>query len=75
MNINNIFMSDEELLNLWKYGLNKNVVAKMYMRNYNQRIKIIRLDIKHRNEKFLTYYEALDKVEKIILKEIKRSNK
>ena len=64
-------MKDEEILKLWKSGLNKNQVAKRYMRQYNQRIKIIRLDIKHRNERFITYYEALARVEKLILKEIK----
>lgn len=65
-------MSDEELLKLWKSGLNKNQVAKVYMRNYNQRIKIIRLDMKHRHERFMTYYQALRKVEMLILKEISK---
>ena len=64
-------MKDEEILKLWKSGLNKNQVAKRYMRQYYQSIKIIRLDIKHRNEIFITYYEALARVEKLILKEIK----
>lgn len=68
-------MSDEELLKLWKNGLNKNQVAKVYMRNYNQRVKIIRYDIRHRHEKFITYYEALRKIEKIILKEVKNGRK
>lgn len=65
-------MSDEELLKLWKSGLNKNQVAKVYMRKYNQRIKIIRLDMKHRHEEFMTYYQALRKVEILILKEINK---
>lgn len=64
-------MNEEEILKKWKQGLNKNQVAKIYMREYNQRIKIVRLDIKHRREKFMTYYEALARVERIILKEIK----
>ncbi len=64
-------MNDEEILKLWKSGLNKNRVARRYMQVYNQRIKIIRLDIKHRNERFITYYEALARVEKLILNEIK----
>ncbi len=68
--INNIFMSDEEIFKLWKSGLNKNVIAKIYMKSYNQRVKIIRLDIRHRKTRFLTYYEALNKVEKIILRNI-----
>ncbi len=63
-------MREEEIIKLWKSGLNKNQVARRYMQTYNQRIKIIRLDIKHRHEKFITYYEALAKVERIILKEL-----
>ena len=43
------------------------------MREYNQRIKVIRLDIKHRHEKFMTYYEALARVERIILEEVKKN--
>ena len=66
-------MKDEELLKLWKQGLDKNILAKIYMKNYNNRIKIIRLDTKHRNERFLTYFEALNKIENIILKEIKKN--
>ena len=64
-------MSEEEILKLWKTGLNKNQVARRYMQVYNQRIKVIRLDIKHRKERFMTYYEALARVERIILKEVK----
>lgn len=64
-------MSDEEILKLWKSGLNKNQVARRYMLVYNQRIKIIRYDTRHRHERYLTYYEALVRVERIILKEIK----
>lgn len=65
-------MNDEEILKLWKSGLNKNQVARRYMLAYNQRIKIIRYDRKHRHEKFITYYEALARVERIILKEVGR---
>ncbi len=68
-------MNEDEILKIWKQGLNKNQVAKIYMREYNQRIKIVRLDIKHRREKFMTYYEALARVERIILKEIKGKEK
>ena len=37
-------MSDEEIFKLWRSGLNKDIVAKIYMKSYNQRVKIIRLD-------------------------------
>lgn len=65
-------MKEEEILRIWKQGLNKNQVAKIYMREYNQRIKIVRLDMKHRHERFMTYYEALARVERIILKEVRK---
>lgn len=64
-------MSEEEIIKLWESGLNKNLVAKIYMRQYNHKIKIIRLDMNHRNERFITYYESLNKVEKLILKRLK----
>lgn len=65
-------MSEDEILKLWKSGLNKNQVARRYMQAYNQRIKIIRLNMKHRHEKFITYYESLKKVEILILKEVRK---
>ena len=52
-------MKDNEIISKWKSGLNKYQVAKQYMREYNQRIKIIRYDRRHRYEKFMTKYEAL----------------
>lgn len=64
-------MNDNDILILWKTGLNKNQVARRYMQVYNQRIKVVRLDMKHRKERFMTYYEALNKVERIILEEVK----
>jgi len=65
-------MKDEQIIRLWKSGLNKYQVSKQYMREYNQRIKVIRYDRKHRHEKFMTKYEALAYVEKVILKYIRR---
>lgn len=65
-------MKDYEIINLWKKGLNKYQVADVYQRQYNQRIKIIRLDMRHRHERFMTKYEALEYVERVILKYIRR---
>ena len=65
-------MNEEEIIKLWKSGLNKNQVARRYMQSYNQRIKVVRLDMKHRHERFMTYYEALARVERIILKEVRK---
>ena len=60
-------MRDDEIISLWKRGLNKYQVAKQYMREYNQRIKIIRYDMRHRHERFMTRQEALTYVERVIL--------
>lgn len=58
---------EEEIIKLWQSGLNKYQVAKEYQRSYNLRIKIIRRDIRHRHELFMTNYEALSYVERVIL--------
>lgn len=68
-------MKDNEIISKWKSGLNKYQVAKQYMREYNQRIKIIRLDMRHRHERFMTKYEALEHVENVILEYIRRNSK
>lgn len=60
-------MRDDEIIKLWKRGLNKYQVSKQYMREYNQRIKIIRYDMRHRHERFITKNEALAYVERVIL--------
>ena len=64
-------MKDSEIIIKWKSGLNKYQVAKQYMREYNQRIKIIRYDRRNRHVKFMTKYEALSYVEDVILEYIK----
>lgn len=65
-------MRDDEIITLWKSGLNKYQVAKQYMREYNQRIKIVRYDMRHRHERFMTNREALRYVEDVILKYVRR---
>lgn len=71
--VNNKNMNENDLIELWESGLNKYQVAEIYRRCYNQRIKIIRRDIKHRHVKFLNNYEALKYIEKILLNYIKNS--
>lgn len=61
-------MRDDEIISLWKSGLSKYQLSKQYMRQYNQRIKIIRYDMRHRHQRFMTKQEALAYVEKVILK-------
>lgn len=66
-------MRDNEIISKWQSGLNKYQVAKQYREKYNQRIKIIRYDMRHRHEKFMTKYEALEYVENVILEYVRRN--
>lgn len=65
-------MTDKEILDLWNEGYTRLTLARIYMQRYNQQIKIIRLDIKNRHTRFITYNEALNRVEKILIKEVRR---
>ncbi len=65
-------MQDKEIIEKWKQGLSKDKLALMYKRQYNQQIKIIRSEVRNRHAgRFITNYEALAYVEKIIYKYIK----
>ncbi len=68
-------MSEKEIICLWKSGLTKNKLAEIYKRTYNEHIKMIRLEMHNRYKgRFITNYEALAYVERIIyrfLKEMK----
>lgn len=62
----------EEIINLWKQGLSKDKLALMYKRQYNQQIKIIRSSVRNRHSgRFISNYEALAYVEKIIYRYLK----
>lgn len=64
-------MNENEILDLWKSGLSKIKVAEIYKRRYNQQIKLIRLDMHNRHAgRFMSNYEALAVVEKVIYKEV-----
>lgn len=66
-------MREDEILNLWRAGLSKNKVAEIYKRRYNETIKTIRLEMHNRHKgKFLSSYEALSVVERVIYKYLKR---
>jgi len=66
-------MNEKEVLQLWQSGLTKHKVAEIYKRRYNQQIKLIRLDMRNRHAgRFISSYEALTVVEKIIYKYIKK---
>ena len=65
-------MTEKEIITLWKKGLSKNKLAEIYRREYNQQIKIIRSSVKHRHDgRFITNYESLYKVEKVIYQYLK----
>ena len=65
-------MTEEEIINLWKRGLSKNKVAEKYRREYNQQIKIIRSNVKHRYAgRYISNYDALYQIERIIYKYLK----
>ena len=69
-------MKEEEIIKLWKSGLDKNKLAEIYKRQYNQYIKLIRSTVRHRHDgKFITNYEALAYVERVIYKNVRRRNK
>lgn len=64
-------MSENEVLNLWKSGLSKHKVAEVYKRRYNQQIKLIHAEVVNRHAgRFISSYEALAVVERIIYKEV-----
>ena len=66
-------MTDTEIIKLWKQGLSKNKLSKIYKREYNIKIKIIRAEVRHRHSgRFITEYESLAHIENIIYEYIKR---
>jgi len=65
-------MTDKEIIQMWNKGYTRLTLAKIYMRRYNEQVKIIRLDMKNRHVRFITYKEALNRIEKILLKEVRR---
>ena len=65
-------MKQKEIIEKWKQGLSKEVLAKIYRREYNQGIKVIRASVENRHKgKYITNYEALAYIEKIIYMYIK----
>ena len=66
-------MKENEIITKWKAGLSKNQLAAIYKRQYNQEIKIIRSSVRHRHDgRYISNYEALAYVERVIYKYIKR---
>ncbi len=69
-------MKENEIITKWKQGLSKNQLATMYRRQYNQEIKIIRSSVRHRHDgRYISNYEALAYVERVIYKYLKKEVK
>ena len=65
-------MTEKEIIDKWKSGLSKNKLALIYKRQYNQEIRIIRSEVRHRHSgRFITSYEALAYVERVIYRYLK----
>lgn len=47
-------MQDKEIIQKWLEGLSKEQLAKIYKRQYNQEIKIIRAEVRNRHSR--TFY-------------------
>ena len=66
-------MKKEEIIQKWKSGLSKNKLAKIYRREFNRQIRIIRSSVRHRHDgKFMTNYESLAHVESVIYEYLKK---
>lgn len=66
-------MQNEEIIEKWLSGLTKGQIAKQYKREYNQQIKVIRSELRNRHSgKYITSYEALAYIERIIYKYLKK---
>ena len=66
-------MTENEILIKWKQGLSKDLLAKIYRREYNQKIEIVRSSVRHRHDgKFITKYESLAHIEIVIYKYLRK---
>lgn len=69
-------VEEKEIIILWKQGLSKHKLAEIYKRRYNQHISLIRLEVKNRHAgKFISSYDALAIVERVILNNLKKEGK
>lgn len=65
-------MTDKEIIQKWKQGLSKNNLAKIYKREYNMQVRNIRASVRHRYDgKFITNYESLEHIERVIYRYLK----
>ena len=66
-------MNEKEIIDKWKKGLSKDQLAKIYKRQYNQNIRIIRAEVRNRHSgRFITSYESLRHIEHVIYKYLRK---
>lgn len=67
-------MREQEIIEKWTSGLSKEQLARVYKRQYNQQIRIIRSEVRNRySGRFITNYEALRHVEQVIYRYLKKN--
>lgn len=65
-------MQDKDIIEKWKQGLAKNQLAKQYRREYNMQIRNIRAEVRNRHSgRFITNFESLAYIERVIYKYLK----
>lgn len=66
-------MTEQEIIQKWTNGLSKDKLALKYKREYNQQVKIIRSEVRHRHDsRMITSYEALAHIERVIYKFLRK---
>ena len=69
-------MTEDEILKLWRSGIDKNRLAEIYKRRHNQYIRIIRASVRHRHDgRLINNKEALYIIERVIYRNIMRRHK
>ena len=69
-------MTEKEIIKKWQQGLSKNKLAEIYKREYNQQIKLIRASVRHRHSgKYISHYQALAHIERVIYRYLKEVRK
>lgn len=67
-------MTEAEIIKKWRQGVSKDKLTKIYKREYNMNIKIVRSTVRHRHSgKFITNKEALRIIENTIYRYLKQT--
>lgn len=44
-------MNEQEILDMWRSGIDKIQLAEIYKRKHNQQVKVIRASMRHRHDR------------------------